>query len=262
MDYTNRIDSPNYRHVDNNEDWLDEILAMELDTPSVAAASSEGAATAGLSTCVYQSHGLCDYSARPNEPYRPEVKAPTVQDNVLLGCTCVPSTFDAVDEAATTLPVDSGYASGVYYGTKAGDSVGVRDPAATVNCGIRNESIGRGVDRFKFIMGSATPPRSVINRPPPAGIPAPSSTATALNTIIVCYQASDAPQGRQPAKMLQCGTCMSPTLFDRRYELERHMSTHLDGKYPCLHPGCPYTGARAFKRTEHLRNHRRRIHGI
>ncbi|KAK5711457.1 hypothetical protein LTR17_018393 [Elasticomyces elasticus] len=84
---------------------------------------------------------------------------------------------------------------------------------------------------------------------------------TGMNTV-VCVQADDAPSGKQPAKILRCGLCMSSKLFDRRYELERHMSIHFPGQYPCMQPGCTFFGPRAFKRADKLVKHKREAHGL
>ncbi|KAK5731401.1 hypothetical protein LTR15_001341 [Elasticomyces elasticus] len=198
MDHTNHIDSPDYRHIENNEDWLDEILAMELDAPSVAAASSEGAATAGTTI---------------------------------------------------TTAVDEVYSSLVYTGVD--DQLECTTGSGIATAGLGWSAAAYGVSSL-----------SLIDSHHPRHNTSASSTAAAPTTIVVCHRPTDIPTGRQPARILQCGICMTDTLFDRRYELERHMATHVDGNHPCLHHGCPYIGARAFKRTEHLRNHRRRIHGI
>ncbi|KAK5738909.1 hypothetical protein LTR17_005635 [Elasticomyces elasticus] len=238
MAFTNHIDLPNYRHFENNEDWLDEVLAMELDTPSVAAASSEGAATAGsrliacISSCVFK--------------YRQEQTA-THNSTTLLGQET--SCHNNINGTTTTTPVGELYSSSTHAGV---------DVRFECNNGI-------GIARVAIDWSAAAygvPSTFMIDSRQPRNNTSPSSTASAADNVIVCHRATDAPTGRQVARILQCGICMSPRLFDRRYELERHMATHLDGKHPCLHPGCPYTGARAFKRTEHLRNHRRRIHGI
>ncbi|KAK3623157.1 hypothetical protein LTR56_021739 [Elasticomyces elasticus] len=213
MDHTNHVDSPNFRHVPNDADWLEEILAMELDIPSVAAASSEGAAT------------VVSHAATLSSP-------------------------DTSNETTTTPALDEGYASDVYHSTNI-DAFDVNDLAYTAGYVVHASDGGLVADSTHYIEHSAPVNKTTV-----------PTIAAAADRTIICNQPSDAPPGRQPAKILQCGTCMSTTLFDRRYELERHMATHNDGNHPCLHSECPYTGARAFKRTEHLRNHRRRIHGI
>ncbi|TKA76447.1 hypothetical protein B0A55_06105 [Friedmanniomyces simplex] len=80
--------------------------------------------------------------------------------------------------------------------------------------------------------------------------------------IIVCHRISDIPPGRKAAKILQCGICMSDKLFDRRFELERHMALHWPEQHPCVQPGCAFTGARAFKRADELRKHEREAHRL
>ncbi|KAK5731400.1 hypothetical protein LTR15_001340 [Elasticomyces elasticus] len=89
----------------------------------------------------------------------------------------------------------------------------------------------------------------------------PLSTVSAADAVVVCYQASDAPPGRKP-ESLRCGLCMSSKLFDRRYELERHMATQVPGQYPCMRPGCTFIGPQAFKRPDKLVKHRREAHGV
>ncbi|KAF2167872.1 hypothetical protein M409DRAFT_22020 [Zasmidium cellare ATCC 36951] len=79
---------------------------------------------------------------------------------------------------------------------------------------------------------------------------------------IVCTAIDSIPPGRQAAKVLQCGICFSDKLFDRKYELERHMRTHEDGAFPCTVAGCERQGEKAFRRAEHLRNHLRKVHGL
>ncbi|KAK0945297.1 hypothetical protein LTR29_003145 [Friedmanniomyces endolithicus] len=82
--------------------------------------------------------------------------------------------------------------------------------------------------------------------------------------IIVCHSITDIPRGRQQAKILACGFpgCISTARFDRPHELERHMALHFPGNYPCMQPGCVFTGMRAFKRTDKLRKHEREAHGM
>ncbi|KAK0293027.1 hypothetical protein LTR35_001058 [Friedmanniomyces endolithicus] len=82
--------------------------------------------------------------------------------------------------------------------------------------------------------------------------------------VIVCHSVTDIPRGRQQAKILVCGFpgCVSTARFDRPHELERHMALHFLGNYPCVQPGCGFTGMRAFKRTDKLRKHEREAHGL
>ncbi|KAK4888631.1 hypothetical protein LTR27_012475 [Elasticomyces elasticus] len=76
-----------------------------------------------------------------------------------------------------------------------------------------------------------------------------STAASAGGPIIVCYEPSDAPSGWK-LKTLQCGIFKSDKLFNRRFELARHMTTHFPGQYPCMQPGCAFTGVRALKRAD------------
>lgn len=97
-------------------------------------------------------------------------------------------------------------------------------------------------------------------------MPAPDTSNTfqyeAASDIIICSSSDSIPPGRQPTKRLLCGHpgCESLKLFDRKYELERHMATHLEGDFKCPIEGCPRKD-KAFKRKEHLRNHLRNLHG-
>ncbi|KAK5738910.1 hypothetical protein LTR17_005636 [Elasticomyces elasticus] len=119
------------------------------------------------------------------------------------------------------------------------------------------QSTVRGLDTCLVGVGT---PVSVANIP--ATTMAPDRVPRTGTNTIVCVQADDAPSGRQPAKILRCGLCMSSKLFDRRYELERHMSTHFPGQYPCTQPGCTFVGSRAFKRSDKLVKHKREAHGV
>ncbi|KAF7186728.1 hypothetical protein HII31_11960 [Pseudocercospora fuligena] len=97
-------------------------------------------------------------------------------------------------------------------------------------------------------------------------VPAPDTNSTLQrdtgSDIMVCLTADSIPPGRQPTKRLLCGHpgCTSLKLFDRKYELERHMATHLDGAFKCPVEGCPRKDE-AFKRKEHLKNHLWKLHG-
>ncbi|KAK4495673.1 hypothetical protein PRZ48_012941 [Zasmidium cellare] len=90
--------------------------------------------------------------------------------------------------------------------------------------------------------------------------PTPSSEQLS-SQVIVCPTIDSIPPGRQTAKVLQCGICNSDKLFDRKYDLERHMRTHTDGAFPCTVAGCDRQGQKAFKGAEHLRNHLQKMHG-
>lgn len=81
--------------------------------------------------------------------------------------------------------------------------------------------------------------------------------------IIVCSNLDAIPPGRQRARILKCGIagCTSTRLFDRKYELERHMKTHEEGDFACLVAGCERV-ARTFTRFDKLREHMRKVHGI
>ncbi|KAK0939549.1 hypothetical protein LTR48_004583 [Friedmanniomyces endolithicus] len=101
---------------------------------------------------------------------------------------------------------------------------------------------------------------------PPALVNANAITTAVSNaaTVIVCHSITDIPRGRQQAKVLACGYpgCVSAARCDRPHELERHMALHFPGTYPCMRPGCVFTGMRAFKRTDKLRKHEREAHGM
>ncbi|KAK3680088.1 hypothetical protein LTR78_000465 [Recurvomyces mirabilis] len=77
---------------------------------------------------------------------------------------------------------------------------------------------------------------------------------------VVCYNVSDIPPGRQPAKILQCGICFSGKLFNGAYEIKRHMATHSQGQFACDEPGCDCVGTSAFTRKDKLVKHMREAH--
>ena len=85
------------------------------------------------------------------------------------------------------------------------------------------------------------------------------------NTLpIPCSSIESIPPGKAGAKVLKCGIpgCTSNNLFDRKYELQRHMDTHVQGRFPCHISGCERGATHPFKRAEHLRNHMRKIHQL
>ncbi|KAK3708323.1 hypothetical protein LTR37_011588 [Vermiconidia calcicola] len=82
-------------------------------------------------------------------------------------------------------------------------------------------------------------------------------------SAIVCTSIDSIPGGRQSSKILKCGIagCTSDKLFDRKYELQRHMEGHQGRNYPCLEPGCPRTGDKAFARADKRNEHMTKVHG-
>lgn len=82
--------------------------------------------------------------------------------------------------------------------------------------------------------------------------------------IVVCPSIASIPTGRQATKILKCGIvgCTSNKLFDRKWELERHMKGHEGRKFPCLMPECPRRGDKAFARADKRNEHMRKVHGI
>ncbi|KAK3623156.1 hypothetical protein LTR56_021738 [Elasticomyces elasticus] len=95
----------------------------------------------------------------------------------------------------------------------------------------------------------------------PTTAPIFDTSRPTASPITVCFRPSDAPSGKR-RESLQCGICMSNKLFDRKHELDRHMSIHFPGQYPCTQPGCTFTGPRAFKRSDKLVIHKREAHGV
>ena len=136
-------------------------------------------------------------------------------------------------------------------------------------------------------MGSSalttSPDAAIIGLPLIAGLSANSAadtlnghtiteTSSTINTgihvnnssnIIVCHDAESTPSGRQRDKRLKCGItgCTSTRLFDRKYELVRHMKTHKQGAYSCPVDECPRS-VRAFTRSDKLWEHMRKAHGL
>ena len=53
---------------------------------------------------------------------------------------------------------------------------------------------------------------------------------------------------------------MSGKLFDRKYELQRHMETHGNGQYFCSAQACPRWGAKSFYRYDKLKDHMQKAH--
>ncbi|KAK4963711.1 hypothetical protein LTR10_001342 [Elasticomyces elasticus] len=138
--------------------------------------------------------------------------------------------------------------------------VSATNPAQSTNNLFHGENGQTAVHGLDSRLVDARTPVSVANVP--AKSLAPHRVPETGVNIIVCVQADDAPSGRQPNKILRCGLCMSSKLFDRRYELERHMSMHFPGQYPFMQPGCTFVGPRAFKRADKLVKHKREAHGL
>ncbi|KAK5681894.1 hypothetical protein LTS10_006428 [Elasticomyces elasticus] len=165
-----------------------------------------------------------------------------------------PSAFVGVSKEITlTTAVGEGYASQVYCGT----DLDVSD-VNNFNWPARND-----VHDGHIWARTSHGPRStsVIDSSRPSNILKLPSSMLAASPIAVCFRPNDAPSGRKRGS-LQCGICMSNKLFDRKHELERHMSIHFPGQYPCVQPGCTFTGAQAFKRADKLVKHKREAHGL
>lgn len=82
-------------------------------------------------------------------------------------------------------------------------------------------------------------------------------------TLIACPTIDSIPPGRQRSKVLKCGvaSCTSDKLFDRHFEMKRHMETHMRGNFPCSVRGCNRGDGNPFNRPDKLGEHMRRIHG-
>ncbi len=89
------------------------------------------------------------------------------------------------------------------------------------------------------------------------------SSTPVPDNFIVCIDIDSIPPGRQQSKILKCGiagyTCEA--LFDRRFDLERHMKTHGAGGHPCPVPGCKRDARKPFNRRDKLQEHRKKVHG-
>ncbi|KAK3631388.1 hypothetical protein LTR56_016885 [Elasticomyces elasticus] len=84
----------------------------------------------------------------------------------------------------------------------------------------------------------------------------------ASSGIMLCYDIDSIPTGRQASKNLKCGIsgCTLKTLFDRKFELERHMRTHDTGNFPCPVHGCE-RNTKPFTRPDKLGEHVKKVHG-
>ena len=100
--------------------------------------------------------------------------------------------------------------------------------------------------------------------------PHQSIVLTALNqasssvaTPITCPSIDSIPPGRQSTKILKCGIagCTSTKLFDRKWELQRHMVGHGGRNFSFTVSGCTRRGNEAFARDDKLREHMRTVHG-
>ncbi|KAK3650700.1 hypothetical protein LTR56_006105 [Elasticomyces elasticus] len=91
--------------------------------------------------------------------------------------------------------------------------------------------------------------------------PGKNTVATSLG-FIVCHNLDSIPSGRQTSKKLKCGVagCTLTTLFDRKFELERHMRTHFVGDFPCAFHGCE-RNVKPFTRPDKLGEHLKKVHG-
>ncbi|KAK4888632.1 hypothetical protein LTR27_012476 [Elasticomyces elasticus] len=254
------------RQITNHPNWLEEALAMELESSPVAAASSEAAAAASLEPLSASVEPLSS-----QRPFCAEI-IPVIEHAVP---SVRPAVLRADDPRSTKQDRMHNWSTHIPHGVESINDtvvVGTFVPESTLALHIKSSEVRDCASGsvHPFVAGleqrfardwtyREAPPTSIVHQ---SGLGQHTAQSRDQTNVIVCHQPTDAPIGKTPTKVLQCGICMSNTLFDRRYELERHMATHVDGKHPCLQPGCPHTGARAFKRTEHLRNHRRRIHGV
>ena len=95
-------------------------------------------------------------------------------------------------------------------------------------------------------------------------LPHNANASVPTRGIIICPTIHSIPCGRQAAKILKCGIpgCIADKLFDRKYELERHMKGHGGRHHPCTQDGCSRTGNKAFARSDKLREHMRKLHGM
>ncbi|KAK5746575.1 hypothetical protein LTR17_000591 [Elasticomyces elasticus] len=98
-----------------------------------------------------------------------------------------------------------------------------------------------------------------------SGGPHDASATDRMHTdagLVVCHDIDSIPSGRQVSKSLKCGVagCTLTTLFDRKFELERHMRTHDAGKFPCRVHGCD-RNAKPFTRPDKLGEHLKKVHG-
>ncbi|KAK4963712.1 hypothetical protein LTR10_001343 [Elasticomyces elasticus] len=246
MEHTNYIDSPNYRHVDNNEDWLDEILAMELDTPSETVAvagvtvrsvrvhdaenrnstdDSVGAlhttltspgtgnivnpdthssatvceyldghttfahiSASGL-TCIYSADEGHDNPPRSSDQRRSFTGPPTAQAAVLPGCVTV--IFNNVGDIPSSLNASNAYMSEIYWSASMND-VSTDD---RVNQDTSNGDMWVAAHGPEIITVHSVPPMALGDSSVPSVTTTPSSTASAANSIIVCY----------PSRRCTCG---------------------------------------------------------
>ncbi|KAK5167717.1 uncharacterized protein LTR77_007416 [Saxophila tyrrhenica] len=91
-----------------------------------------------------------------------------------------------------------------------------------------------------------------------------TSDSQLQDNVIVCNDVNAICPGRQPTKSLKCGVagCTTDKLFDRKYELERHMKTHEVGSFLYTATGCKRDGRKPFNRRDKLQDHQRRVHGL
>ncbi|KAK4899387.1 hypothetical protein LTR27_003120 [Elasticomyces elasticus] len=89
-----------------------------------------------------------------------------------------------------------------------------------------------------------------------------AARAGVTTRVIVCQDINGIPSGRQASKNLMCGIsgCTLKTLFDRKFELERHMRTHDTGNFPCHVHGCE-RNTKPFTRPDKLSEHVKKVHG-
>ncbi|GAB7358568.1 hypothetical protein MBLNU230_g2629t1 [Neophaeotheca triangularis] len=75
-----------------------------------------------------------------------------------------------------------------------------------------------------------------------------------LGNILICPTIASMPSGRRQTKDLKCGypECTSNVLFNRKYELQRHMEGHGPAVYWCPVSGCDKEN---FARPDKLKYH-------
>ncbi|KAK4888630.1 hypothetical protein LTR27_012474 [Elasticomyces elasticus] len=231
----------------NHAGWLDRALAMELDTQLRAAGFSDNPIKG------YNLYGDLSSASADGEPCLSVCSGSTIASSFT-----VPSDqttgLDTINSAPfNNSPInscfDAAYASELDHVTK--------DHASGVD---HQEQIAEHATSHAYVAIS----EAALVHDGSLGVQKHNAILdiTAPVSTIVCYQGSHAPRGRQATKILKCGLCMSNKLFDRRFELERHMATHFPGGYPCPLLDCRFRGAKAFKRADKLRDHLRITHGL
>ncbi|TKA28507.1 hypothetical protein B0A54_16503 [Friedmanniomyces endolithicus] len=222
-EFINYVDPLDSWDIINDADWLEAAIALDPDDPAIAAAEQQLLGR--------------QYFIRPYLEFThcsgPCHKSPTGREH---RCNLVSEQL----------------------GSSVGDIAGA--PHSTT---LANNSTVPWLGQHYDVSNSADP---LQHHALPALANADAITTVVANAaaVIVCHSITDIPRGRQQAKILACGFpgCVSAARFDRPHELERHMALHFPGNYPCVQPGCGFTGMRAFKRTDKLRKHEWEAHGM